>query len=603
MQDAGPSPTSLPCNFNRTKYKILVSLDNSKVTHHPRCSLVLSRQAAAYSIGIMVSALFLAKAFVAFAPLTSVWAQYETTPQLPLLLDATAEELTFGLEQGNFSSVDLVNAYVARILEVNSTLHMVTEINPDAWSIAKQLDAERANGTLRGPLHGLPILIKNNIATADEMNNTAGSFSLLGAKVPRDATVASKLRAAGAILLGKANLSQWANYRSSNSSNGWSAHGGQTYGAYYPGQDPSGSSSGSGVSASLGLAFGTLGTETDGSILSPSQLNNIVGIKPTVGLTSRTLVIPISERQDTVGPMARTVKDAAYILQAIAGPDPTDNYTSAIPWASNSSAAKPDYVAACTFDALIGARIGVPRNAIGRRTATSAPILDAFEAALTVLRNAGAIIVENTNYTAYAQYLNSTAEDTVLSGDFGPNLAAYLAQLTYNPNDVVDLADVSNFTQNFPAEEYPSRNTAIFDTALALNFTNTDAEFYNAYQEDLFLGGPGGILGALDTYNLDAVVIPSNVASGISAIIGAPVITVPLGAQPANTTVVTNRRGNLNATAPGIPFGISFAGAKWSEETLVGFAYAYEQRTMVRTKVKPYIQPTTELAHVVGEEK
>ncbi|KAH9876587.1 hypothetical protein J1614_003718 [Plenodomus biglobosus] len=548
----------------------------------------------------MVSALFLARAFVAFAPLTSVWAQYETIPQFPLLLDATAEELTLGLEWGNFTSVDLVNAYVARIMEVNSTLHMVTEINPDAWSIAKELDEERANGTLRGPLHGLPILIKNNIATADHMNNTAGSWSLIGAKVPRDATVASKLRAAGAILLGKANLSQWANYRSSNSSNGWSAHGGQTYGAYYPSQDPSGSSSGSGVSASLGLAFGTLGTETDGSILSPSQLNNIVGIKPTVGLTSRSLVIPISERQDTVGPMARTVKDAAYILQAIAGPDPADNYTLAIPWAANSTVAKPDYVAACTFDALIGARIGVPRNAIGRRTPSSAPILDAFEAALDVLKNAGAIIVDNTNYTAYAEYLNSTAEDTVLSGDFGPNLAAYLAQLTSNPNAIHNLSDITNFTKTYPPEQYPSRNTAIFDTSLALPFTNTDAEFYNAHQRALYLGGPGGILGALSKHNLDAVVVPSNMASGISAIIGAPVITVPMGSLPANTSVQMNRRGDLVASAPGIPFGLSFAGAKWSEEVLVGFAYAFEQRTMVRRVVKPYVTPTTELAHVVG---
>jgi amidase len=431
------------------------------------------------------------------------------------------------------------------------------------------------------------------------MNNTAGSYSLLGAKVPRDATVAAKLRKAGAIILGKTNLSQWANYRSSNSSNGWSAQGGQTYGAYHPGQDPSGSSSGSGVSSSIGLAVGSLGTETDGSILSPSQMNNIVGIKPTLGLTSRALVIPISEHQDTVGPMARTVKDAAYILQAIAGPDQYDNYTSAIPWGRNGTV--PDYPAACQFDALLGKRIGVPRNAIGTRSRNTAPIYDAFEAALVTLRHAGAIIVENTNYTAYAQYLNSSAEDIVLSGDFGPNLAAYLAQLTYNPNDVIDLAEVTNFTKTFPAEEYPSRDTAIFDASLALNFSNTDAQFWAAYQEDLFLGGPGGILGALATYKLDAVVLPTRVASGISAIIGAPVVTVPLGSFPANQTVITNGRGNLNATAPGIPFGLAFAGGYWSEETLIGFAYAFEQRTHVREKVKPFIRPSIELEHVVGE--
>ncbi|KAJ8111272.1 hypothetical protein OPT61_g6094 [Boeremia exigua] len=596
-------PAVNACSENRPSYKSLRADRNDSIHSalvQPLGTLSLTWKAS-YTVGIMVSTWFIVKAFVAFACLGTVVAQYATPLVLPELLDATADELISGLEAGHFTSLDLVQAYVGRILEVNATLHMVTEINPDAWKIAEELDEERSCGKIRGPLHGLPILIKNNIATADEMNNTAGSFSLLGAKVPRDATVAAKLRAAGAILLGKTNLSQWANFRSANSSNGWSAYGGQTYGAYYPGQDPSGSSSGSGVAASLGLAFGTLGTETDGSIVSPSQLNNIVGIKPTVGLTSRALVIPISEHQDSVGPMARTVKDAAYILQAIAGPDQYDNYTSAIPWALNSTnATTPDYVAACRLDALAGKRIGIPRNVIGRRSVASAPIFDAFDSAITILEEAGAIIVDNTNYTAYAQYLNSTAEDIVLSGDFGPNLAAYLKQLTYNPNDVNNLAEVRNFTQNFFVEEYPSRDTAVFDGALALNFTNTDAQFWAAYQEDLFLGGPGGILGALDTYNLDAVVLPTRTSSSISAIIGAPLITVPLGAYPSNTTVVQNPRGNLNATAPNIPFGIAFAGKHWSEESLIGFAYAYEQRSNVRTKVKPYLQPTIELVDIIG---
>jgi amidase len=189
-----------------------------------------------------------------------------------------------------------------RIEEVNSIFHAVTEINPESLAIAAALDAERANGTVRSPLHGLPMLIKNKIATKDQMNNTAGSYSLLGATVPRDATVAARLRAAGVVLLGKSNMSQWANFRSSNSSSGWSAYGGQVTGAYYPNMDPSGSSSGSGVGSSIGLAIASLGTETDGGILSPSSVNNLVGIKPTVGLTSRSLVIPISSHQDTVGP-------------------------------------------------------------------------------------------------------------------------------------------------------------------------------------------------------------------------------------------------------------------------------------------------------------
>ena len=207
-------------------------------------------------------------AFALLALLFSTHAQNLLTVKgqpFPALIDVTTEDLAGGLESGLFTSVDLVTAYIARINEVNSTLHMVTEINPDAFTIAAELDAERANGTTRGPLHGLPILIKNNIATDDKMSNTAGSFALYGAKVPKDAGVAAKLRAAGAIILGKTNLSQWANFRSFNSSNGWSAYGGQTYGAYYPLQDPSGSSSGSGVASSIGLALASLGTEVSAS--------------------------------------------------------------------------------------------------------------------------------------------------------------------------------------------------------------------------------------------------------------------------------------------------------------------------------------------------
>ncbi|KAK4963913.1 hypothetical protein LTR66_012577, partial [Elasticomyces elasticus] len=339
----------------------------------------------------------------------------------PTLIDVTLEELVDGLESGLFTSVDLVTAYTARINEVNGTLHAVTQLNPDAVAIAKQLDAMRANGTVLGPLHGIPILIKNNIATLDQMNNTAGSFALEGAVTPSDSTVAAKLRKAGAILLGKANLSQWANYRSDNSSNGWSAWGDQTYAAYYPGQDPSGSSSGSGVSSAIGLALGSLGTETSGSILSPADVNNLVGIKPTVGLTSRYLVIPISEHQDTIGPMTRTVKDAAYILQAIAGSDPHDNYTSAIP--NNSSI--PDYVAACNYSALSGARIGVARNVLEIwRNYTDPPVLAAFQTAIEEIRKAGATIVD-ANFTAFEQWQTDNNETLVLNADFLVNLHTY----------------------------------------------------------------------------------------------------------------------------------------------------------------------------------
>ena len=475
----------------------------------------------------------------------------------------------------------------------------MTEINPDALSLAAALDVERANGITRGPLHGVPILIKNNIATTDQMSNTAGSFALLGAKVAVDSTIASRLRAAGVVILGKSNLSQWANFRSNNSTNGWSAYGDQTFGAYYPAQDPSGSSSGSGVSSSIGLAFATLGTETSGSILSPGQVNNIVGIKPTVGLTSRTLVIPISERQDTVGPMARTVKDAAYVLQAIAGKDPQDNYTLAQPFE-----APPDYVAACNFSAFRGAHIGIPRNLIDGSQEPDNTVLDAFELAIAIIKKAGATIIDNTNITTFAleEYNTGNSSTIVLEADFVTNLPEnYLSKLTSNPQNVQDLADIRNFTQTFAPEEYPDRDTAVFDEALALDFSNTSPEFWSAYQTNLEIAGPQGITGLLANYSLDALVLPTDFSAGLPALIGTPVITVPLGFYPPDTPVDRNRRGDLVVTGPNIPFGISFLGAKWSEAALIGFAYAFEQRTKVREKVKPYLVPRKELGDVIGK--
>ena len=474
----------------------------------------------------------------------------------------------------------------------------MTEVNPDAVSIAAELDMERANGMTRGPLHGVPILIKNNIATNDKMNNTSGSFALYGAKVPRDSTLASKLRAAGVVILGKANLSQWANFRSNNSTNGWSAYGGQTFGVYYPEQDPSGSSSGSGVSSAIGLAFASLGSETSGSILSPSEVNNLVGIKPTVGLTSRSLVIPISQRQDTVGPMARTVKDAAYVLQAIAGKDPLDNYTLAQPFDT-----PPNYVAACNYSSLRGKRIGIPRNLIDPTQEPDSTVIDTFNAAVKLITRAGATIVDNTNITANALaiYNNGSTENIVLDADFVSDLPGeYLSMLSYNPTGVKNLEDVRNFTQHFAQEDYPDRDTGVWDDSLALGYGNTDPRFWAAYQTNLEIAGPEGILGLLANYSLDALILPTNFSPGLPALAGLPVVTVPLGFYPPSEPVMRNRRGTLVETGPNIPFGLSFLGAAWSEADLIGYAYAYEQRTMTRNKVQPFIMPTTELVNVVG---
>ncbi|KAH9998077.1 glutamyl-tRNA amidotransferase subunit A [Xylariaceae sp. FL0662B] len=509
----------------------------------------------------------------------------------PLLIDATIDTLTAGLASNEFTSVDLVKAYIARIAEVNDTFHAVTELNPDALKIAADLDAERSLGAIRSPLHGIPILIKNNIATDDKMNTTAGSWALVGAKVPRDATIAQKLRAAGVVILGKTGLSQWANFRSLNSSNGWSALGGQVYGPYYPSEDPSGSSSGSGVASALGLALGSLGTETDGSITSPSSYNNLVGIKPTVGLTSRHLVIPISEHQDTVGPMTRTVKDAAYILQAIAGVDPFDNYTSAIP---NPNI--PDYAAACKLSALSGTRLGVPRDVISMSSDnTTGPVTEAFKQALGVLRSAGAEIIDTT-FPAALEFSNSDLPTRILAADFVVNLQSYLDALTYNPNNITSLAVLREFTQSFPLEDYPTRDTGIWDAALQ-DWNNTDPRFWPAYQRNVYYGTDGGLLGAIDRDDLDAVILPANFASSYAATVGAPIVTVPLGFYPGNVSIAKDSWGLANV-APNIPFGLSFLGAKFTEEKLIGFAYAFEQKTNIRDKVKPYVVPDTELADV-----
>ena len=430
----------------------------------------------------------------------------------------------------------------------------MSEINPDASSIAAAFDAERSSGIIRSALHGIPILLKDNIATMDKLNTTAGSYALLRATMARDSTIASKLRAAGVIILGKTSMSEWANFRSSNSSNGWSAIGGQVLGAYYPNMDPSGSSSGSGVASSLGLALASIGTETDASILSPSSTNNLVGIKPSVGLTSRDLVIPISEHQDTVGPMARSVSDAAYLLSILAGKDEKDNYTLAQPFDT-----PPDYTRSLNFSSLRGSRIGVPRNAIIHED-TNGPVLEAFEGAINVLKSAGAIVVENTNYSACNQArfnapLGSLSNETiVLEADFLSSLPRYLSQLESNPNNIKTLAEVSNFTHTFKSENYPERNTDLWDQTLTLGYDNSDFRFWQAFQHTSYLGGEGSVTGALAAHNLDALILPTDYSSHMPAYAGLPVVTVPMGSYPRNNKVYATKPWGLISVAPNIPY-------------------------------------------------
>ncbi|OAA32823.1 glutamyl-tRNA(Gln) amidotransferase subunit A [Moelleriella libera RCEF 2490] len=521
----------------------------------------------------------------------------DNKPELPSLLDATLDQLRYGLDSGRFTSVDLTRAYLARIKEVSDDLRPVIEINPDALTIAARMDSERKqNRTTPGPLHGVPVLIKDNIATRDNMNTTAGSYALAGAVPKEESTMARKLREAGALLLGKTNLSQWSMFRSYNTSSGWTSIGGQTKGAYFADHDPSGSSSGSGVATSLGLAWATLGTETAGSLISPGNVNNVVAVKPSVGLTSRYMVVPISEHQDTVGPMARTVKDAAYLLEAIAGPDSKDKYTSASPFKSGKT---PKYVAACREDGLRGKRIGIPRHLKDIPPEFLAPqVMSVFRSALQTLRDAGAVLVEDVEMPGEANLLDAPTE-VIMEGDFVVNLRQYLSNLEKNPNGITNLQQLKDFTEKHPKEGFPSRDTQVWQGSLDLGFDNTSPEFRDLHGQLTYDSGPLGVLGALKNHSLDAIVVPTDAMLGSPAVAGSPVITVPMGKRSNDTAIERNPSFGLTSTAPNLPFGISFAGKMFGEETLIEIAYAFEQKTKARQTVQPYIKPRTELIDII----
>ncbi|EIW53226.1 amidase signature enzyme [Trametes versicolor FP-101664 SS1] len=549
------------------------------------------RRLSLLAIGILVLALVCAS-----QGHTSAQSPESAAINFPDLYEASIAELQDGLERGHFTSVDLVKAYFARIEEVNlqgPTLRAVLETNPSALRQAAELDLERKLIGPRGPLHGIPILLKDNIATlhSEGMNTTAGSFALLGSVVPRDAHVAAKLRAAGAIILGKANLSEWAHFRGSVPS-GFSGRGGQATSAYVPLGDPSGSSSGSGIGTSIGLAAAALGTETDGSIISPSNMNNLVGIKPTVGLTSRAGVVPISEHQDTVGPMARSVADAAAILSVIAGRDPRDNFTLAQPLVV------PDYTKALKTDGLKGVRLGVPRKFFTR---TNANIVAAFNASLETIRNLGATIVDPADFPDFAELEASRNESIVTQTDFKVQVNQYIAELLDVPTGVKNLADLIAFNIAHADEELIPPFYTDQSEFISSENTTVNQAFFDAVAADKDLGATRGIDATLKAFNLDALLLPSAVAPGPAAIAGYPIISVPLGFLPPNTTLAPAQP--TRSSGPNQPFGIAFMGTAFSEFHLISFAFAYEQSTHNRLKqlAFPEAIPKTQLADIVGK--
>ncbi|HEV2582055.1 MAG TPA: amidase [Ktedonobacteraceae bacterium] len=506
-----------------------------------------------------------------------------TSQEAPL---STLEEASISLLQaamtgGQVTSQQLVERYLERIEAIDRSgpaINAVIEINPDCLSIAGERDEERASRGVRGPLHGIPILIKDNIATADAMQTTAGSLALVGSRVPRDAFVVQQLRRSGAIILGKANLSEWANFRSSPSSSGWSGRGGQTRNPYVLDRTPCGSSSGSGAAIAASLAAAALGTETDGSILDPSAINGLVGIKPTVGLTSRDGVIPIAHSQDTVGPMARSVADAAALLGAITGIDERDPATHA-----SAGRFHKDYTKFLERDGLRGARIGIARQAYFGYSPKADAII---EAAIEHMRALGAEIIDNANIPTTKQMAESNTEMTVLLYECKADLNAYLAGLLESP--VRTLAEVIDFNLAHADQELQ-----FFGQELFLKAQDTaglhDPAYLEALETNHRLSREQGIDAVMDEYRLDALVAPTTgpawridlvngdhhmgASTQPTALSGYPAITVPAG------------------YAFELPIGITFMGRAYSEPTLIRLAYAFEQATKARRT--PKYLPTT----------
>lgn len=471
---------------------------------------------------------------------------------------------------GTLTSRALTAAYLARIDAIDRAgplLNSVIETNPDALAMADARDAERRAGTVRGPLHGIPVLIKDNIDSADQMQTTAGSLALVGRPALRDAFIVQRLREAGAVLLGKTNLSEWANFRSTRSTSGWSGRGGQTRHPFVLDRNPCGSSSGTGTAISANLAVIGIGTETDGSIICPSSICGLVGIKPTVGLWSRSGIIPISSSQDTAGPMARTVADAAALLGALTGVDPRDQAT-----AASAEHRTADYTTFLNAKALEGARIGVARNMAGFHPTTDA----VFERAIDALRTAGALIIDPANVPTVGTY--DDAELQVLLYEFKAGVNAYLAERGTTVA-VRSLDEVIAFNRANASTAMPYFGQEQMERAQSMGSLR-DAGYQDALARCRRLSRDDGIDAIMTEHTLDAIVAPSNGPSwptdlingdrysggnsSVAAVAGYPSITVPMGFADA------------------LPLGISFIGRGWSEGRLIGLAYAFEQATMAR---------------------
>jgi amidase len=490
------------------------------------------------------------------------------------LNEITISELQDGMKSGKFTARSLVEKYSARIDEVDKhgpAVNAIIEMNPDALSIADALDQERKGKGPRGPLHGIPVLIKDNVATADGMMTTAGSLALVGAKPVKDSFVAQRLRAAGAVILGKTNLSEWANIRSSHSTSGWSGRGGLTKNPYALDRNPCGSSSGTGAGISANLAAVGIGTETDGSIVCPSSSNGLAGIKPTVGLVSRAGIIPISHSQDTAGPMCRTVRDAAILLGALTGVDADDPATPA-----SAGKSQTDYTQYCDPNGLKGARIGVARKYFGFSDAVDA----LMEEALDLMKKQGATLVDPADIPTFGKF--DDTELLVFMYELKADLNAYLARLAPGA-PVRTLQDIIAFNERNRQKEMPYFGQDLFVKAEAKG-SLTEKEYVDALARNHQLARTEGIDALMDKYQLDALVAPTGGPAWLTDLVNGDHV-----AGGSSNAAAVAGYPNINVTAgslSGLPVGISFFGRAWSEPVLIKLAYSFEQATKARQAPK-----------------
>ena len=495
----------------------------------------------------------------------------------------SVSEIRRRLREGSTTSVQLVEAFLERIGELDTAgprLRAVLAVCPDAIEIASRLDTERAQGKTRGPLHGIPVLVKDNIDTTGSEGTTAGSLALRATRPKADAVVVQRLRTAGAIVIGKSNLSEWANFRAEHSSSGWSAAGGQTLNPHALNRSPGGSSSGSGAGVAAGLAPFAVGTETDGSILCPAALNGVVGIKPTVGITSRTGVVPISFSQDTIGPLARSVSDAAVLLGTLvsghASIDPRDPATARRP-----SPMPDDYAGFCDPNGLLGARIGVPRqHYFGYSSAADS----LAEAALAIAADGGAVIVNLANIATAEAIAHSDDEETVLLHEFKAGINAYLATRPSAPGQPRSLAELVEFNNNHFADELCFFGQDTLIAACAAGGLD-DPVYLEARGRNWQRARRDGIDAALKSAGAEVLAVPtigpawcidhvngdSHTRAGyqVAAVAGYPAISIPIG------------------KAEGLPVGLSLVGRAWSEPTRIRIAFALEQRLALGDSMRP----------------